>query len=150
MAENIARNPSICYYFYYSSKNVLEDCFSLYNIRNKYNSVEICVSFFEWVNRLQHLILWAIEAYFIWKCNQDTAISFISVIILLKESGTLCSRKIELWTTKVAPYCLEIWFNRNNDDLRWWCCLEKEGVENERCGFANKKSQIERLNYQVR
>ena len=46
MAENIARNPSICNYFYYSSKNVLEDCFSLYNIRNKYNSVKnyVCLS----------------------------------------------------------------------------------------------------------
>ena len=40
-------------------------------------------------------------------------------------------------------------FYRNNNDLGWWYCLVKEGVENERCGFANKKSQIERLNYQV-
>ena len=48
-----------------------------------------------------------------------------------------------------SVYCLEIGFNSNNVYLRWWYCLEKERVENERCGFANKKSQIEKRNNQV-
>ena len=60
---------------------------------------------------------------------------FTSVIILLKKRVVFTwSRKIELWT---------------NDDLRWWCCLEKERVENEKRSFANKKSQIEKRNNQV-
>ena len=40
-------------------------------------------------------------------------------------------------------------YYRNNDDYRWWCCLEKEGVENERNGFVNESIQIEKWNYQV-
>ena len=59
------------------------------------------------------------------------------------------SRKIELWTTNAALDCLEIGFNSNNKYLGRWCCLEKEGVENEKRGFANKKSQIKKWNNQV-
>ena len=34
-------------------------------------------------------------------------------------------------------------YYRNNDDLRWWCCLEKEGVEYEMNGFVNESIQKE-------
>ena len=59
-----------------------------------------------------------------------------------------CSRK-RIVNNQHSVRLLRNRFYRNNNDLGWWCCLVKEGVENERCGFANKKSQIERLNYQV-
>ena len=106
------------------------------------------MSLFEWENTLQHLIRWAIK-HIIWICKHDTCISFYECYHITKKREVFtCSRK-RIVNNQHSVRLLRNRFYRNNDDLGWWCCLVKEGVENERCGFANKKSQIERLNYQV-